>query len=84
MADESTDISSKEELSVCGRWIENGKVVEHFLGIVHAKDVTAKALTQYLLDFLQERGIPIQKLRGDWGLMVQVLCLGQKVVYRYK
>ena len=60
MADESTDISSKEELSVCGRWIENGKTVEHFLGIVHAKEVTAKALTQYLLDFLQER----EKLRG--------------------
>ena len=46
MADESTDISSKEELSVCGRWIENGKTVEHFLGIVHAKEVTAKAQTQ--------------------------------------
>ena len=30
MADKSTDISSKEELSVCGRWIENGKAVEHF------------------------------------------------------
>ena len=64
MADESSDISSKEELSVCGRWIENAKVVEHFLGIVQAKKVTAKALTQYLLDFLQEHGIPIQKLRG--------------------
>ena len=37
MADESTDISSKEELSVCGRWIENGKAVEHFLGSVRAK-----------------------------------------------
>ena len=34
------------------------------MGIVHAKEVTAKALTQYLLDFLQEHGIPIQKLRG--------------------
>ena len=64
MADESTDISLKEELSVCGRWIENGKAVEHFLGIIRAKEVTAKALTQYMLDFLQERGIPIQKLRG--------------------
>ena len=77
MADESTNISSKEELSVCGRWIENGKAVEHFLGNVHAKEVT---VTQYLLDFLQECGIPIQKLRG-LGFDV---CLGQKVVYRYK
>ena len=43
MADKSTDLSSKEELSVCGRWIENGKAVENFLGIVHAKEVTAKS-----------------------------------------
>ena len=63
IADESTNISSKEKLSVCERWIENGKAVEHFLGIVHAKEVTAKVLTQYLLDFLLERGIPIQKYK---------------------
>ena len=77
IADESTDISLKEKLSVCGRWIEKGKAVEHYLGRVHAKEVTAKVLTQYLLDFLLERGIPIQKFE-DWGLMVQVLCLGQR------
>ncbi len=43
---------------MCARWIEDGKAVEHFLGIVHAQDVTAG---QYLLNFLD---IPIQKLRG--------------------
>ena len=64
MADESTDISSKEELSVCGRWLESGKPVEHFLGIIHAQEVNAEALTRYLLRFLHEKGIPIQKLRG--------------------
>ncbi len=48
MADESTDTSSKEELSVCARWI----------------DVTAGAITQHLLNFLQARDIPIQKLRA--------------------
>ncbi len=42
MADESTDTSSKEELSVCARWIEDGKAVEHFLGIVHAPDIIYK------------------------------------------
>lgn len=64
MADESTDSSSKEELSVCARWIEDGKAVEHFLGIVRARKVTAEALTKYLLDFLHDRDIPFQKLRG--------------------
>ena len=47
MADESTDVSSKQELSICGRWIENGKPVEHFW-IFHAHEVNAEALTQYL------------------------------------
>ena len=38
MADESTGVSSKEELSICGRWVEDGKAIEHFfrylLGLV--------------------------------------------------
>ena len=34
MADESTDISSKEKLSVCARWLHKSKPEEHFLGIV--------------------------------------------------
>lgn len=38
MADESTDVSGKEELSVCGSWLESGKPVEHFLGIIHAHE----------------------------------------------
>ena len=64
MADESTDVSSKEELSIFGRWIDNGKAVEHFLGIVRAKEVNAEGLAKYLLEFLQERNIPTKKLRG--------------------
>ena len=35
LADENTDIASKQELSICGRRHENGKPVEHFLGMVH-------------------------------------------------
>ena len=36
LADESTDISDKEELSVCLRYVsKSGGVVECFLGIVH-------------------------------------------------
>ena len=45
LAYESSDISSNEELAICGRWLANGKVVECFLGIVHASEVNAKAIT---------------------------------------
>ena len=64
MADESTDITSKEELSVCARWLENGKAAEHFLRIVNSHEVHAEALTQYILQFLSDNGIPLSKLHG--------------------
>ena len=64
MADENTDVASKEELSVCGRWLEKGKAVEHFLGIVHVKEVNGEALTRYLLQFLSDKGLSIVKVRG--------------------
>ena len=62
LAYESSDISSKEELAVCGRWLENGKVVECFLGIVHVSEVNAKALTEYLLSFLNNKLKSLHKI----------------------
>ena len=64
MADESTDISFEEELSICGRWLEDGKVVEHFLGLIHVCEVTAEALSQSLFSCLDEKAIPLQELHG--------------------
>ena len=61
MADESTDVSSKEELCICARWLEDGKPVEHFLGIL---PVSAEALTTYLLKFICDKCIDIKKVRG--------------------
>ena len=63
MADESTDISSKEELSVCARWLHNCKPVEHFPGIIPAKETTAEAIANYLLMFLDTKNIDITKMR---------------------
>ncbi len=37
MADESTDISTIEELSLCFRWEENGEPVEHFFDTIPLK-----------------------------------------------
>ena len=38
--------------------------MEHFLGIVHASEVNAEALIKYLLAFLNDKGISLQKIRG--------------------
>ena len=64
MADESTDVSSKEELSICARWEQDNKPVEHFLGIVPAKETTAEAISFYLCAFLESKSIDITTMRG--------------------
>ena len=64
MADESTDVASKEELSVCARWLHQNKPVEHFLGVIQAKETNAEAIAGYISDFLQSRGIKFEKMRG--------------------
>ena len=64
MADEGTDVASKEELSVCARWLQDGKPVEHFLGIVQAKETNAEAITGYLAAFMQSKDIGFEKMRG--------------------
>ena len=43
MADECTDISTVEELSVYCRWVEDGVPVEHFLEILPLKMTDAGA-----------------------------------------
>ena len=57
MADESTDVASKEELSVCERWFQDSEPVEHFLGIVQAEETNTEAIAGCLVAFLQSKGI---------------------------
>ncbi|KAI6658864.1 E3 SUMO-protein ligase [Oopsacas minuta] len=64
MADESTDVASQEELLVCARWIEDNKSVEHFLGILHAKEKNAQAIACYPRTFLHSKNICFDKMRG--------------------
>ena len=81
ISDERTDVCSKQELSICGRWLENGKPVEHFLGIAHAHN--AEALTQHLLQFLHDKGISVTKVH-EFDLMEQTQCLGRRVECKYE
>ena len=53
MADESTDISLQDKLSIYSRWLENGKPVEHFLGIIRCHKVNAEELAGSLLHFME-------------------------------
>ena len=64
MADESTDISTVEELSVYSRWVEDGVPVEHFLEILPLKRKNAENIYSAILSFLREKNIQLSKLVG--------------------
>lgn len=69
LADETTDKSTKVQLSVCVRYIDvsDGNVTanENFLGFLHAKSTKAEPLADLLLGFMNEHDLPVMKLRAQ-------------------
>ena len=64
MADECTDITTVEELSIYCRWVEDGLPVEHFLDIIPLTKADAKTIYTTLVDVLRAKDIPLIKLVG--------------------
>ena len=66
MADESTDIATIEEMSICGRWFTSaGNIEEHFLGLVPLDSCTAEHISAKLVEFMDRKGIQATKIRGQ-------------------
>lgn len=71
VADESTDIAVKEQISVCVRFVEkkdNGEhyVREDFLSFVNAdKGTNSEALTTKFLEALNKDGPPLDEMRAQ-------------------
>ena len=65
LEDECENISTQEELSVCCRWIVNGKPEEHFLTILHIVACDAKTITSTLESFISSNNLDYQKLVGQ-------------------
>ena len=51
LADECEDISTTEELSICCRWIVNGKPEEHFLIVFHITALDAATISEKISRF---------------------------------
>ena len=68
MADECTDITTVEKLSIFCRWVEDGVPIEHFFGIVPLKKADAVTIHSILIKFLNKKEIQLGKLVG-MGLM---------------
>ena len=65
MADESQDITSQEELSICCRWLVDDRPEEHFMTILHVTSTDAKAITTASTSFIGSKGLNYQTLIGQ-------------------
>ena len=60
IADETKDISKREQLSIVLKYVYDGIVHERFLGFVHAHELNASSLSEYILKTLSDLHINIQ------------------------
>lgn len=67
LADESSDVSQKEQLALCLRYVEGktGKIVERFIGLVHVGDTTSLSLKNAIVSLLVEHSLSPSKIRGQ-------------------
>ena len=71
IADESTDVGVKEQISLCARFVDKNEAGKHyvredFLTFVHAENgTTAEALTTKFLAALNEIGLHVGKMRAQ-------------------
>ena len=66
LADESSDVSHKEQLALCLRYVDkSGRPCERFLGIVHVSDTTSSSLKEAIQSLLVSHGLTITQIRGQ-------------------
>lgn len=60
IADETKDISKKEQLSIVLRYVHQGRIHERFVGYIHATQLNATALSEYILQIISEMQLDIK------------------------
>ncbi|XP_010691899.3 uncharacterized protein LOC104905147 [Beta vulgaris subsp. vulgaris] len=66
LADESADISDKEQLALCLRHVnKRGEVMERFLGVVHVANTTSLTLKEAIESLLMEHSLNFSRVRGQ-------------------
>ena len=55
MADECTDVTTIEELTICCLWVESGVPEEHFIEILPLKKLMLKSTYSPLVEYCRER-----------------------------
>ncbi|XP_022881060.1 uncharacterized protein LOC111398379 [Olea europaea var. sylvestris] len=65
LVDESRDISVKEQMSVVIRYVKNGCILEHFIGVIHVLNTTAASLKVAIDQLFSTHSLSISNLRGQ-------------------
>ena len=66
MVDETTDISNKEQVVICIRWVDNDfEPHEEFIGLHQVESTTSTNLFSVICDVLARLNLSIHKLRGQ-------------------
>ena len=66
MADETTDATNKEQVTLVLRWVtEELEVHEEFLGLYQVERIDSSTLTAVIKDVLMRANISLHKLRGQ-------------------
>jgi hypothetical protein len=65
MADEYTDISNKELLSICLRWIEDLRVHEDFVGYYQLSNIKSETIVNAIKDCLVRMQLSLKDLRAQ-------------------
>jgi hypothetical protein len=66
LADESSDVSHKEQLALCLRYVNSlGRPCECFLGVVHVDDTTAISLKEAIQSLHVSHGLTITQICGQ-------------------
>ena len=74
LLDESTDESNRSELSLFARIVKHGKVVNHFLNLLHLSRCDAQNIFTKVLKFLQDEELDIKKNTRFAGMMAVQQC----------
>ena len=64
MADECTDVTIIEDLTICCLWVESGVPEEHFIEILPLKKANAESIYSALVECCREKNIQLGRLVG--------------------
>ena len=96
MADECSDVSNKEQLTICIRWVDQDlKDHKSLIGLFQVDDITADSLTHAIKVALTQIGLDLSSCRGQCyngssnmsgarnGVASQITCVEKCALYMY-